>query len=40
MYAYHLGRWFAWCETDGLDPVVGIERAHVELYIRQLGDVT
>ena len=38
LYAYQLRRWFAWCETNGLDPLVGIQRAHVELYIRHLGD--
>jgi integrase/recombinase XerD len=38
LYAYQLRRWFAWCEGNGLDPLVGIRRAHVELYIRQLGD--
>ena len=38
LYAYQLGRWFSWCETNGLDPLVGIQRAHVELYVRQLGD--
>ena len=38
LYAYQLKRWFAWCESNGLDPLVGIQRAHVELYIRQLGD--
>jgi len=38
LYAYHLGQWFAWCESNGLDPLAGIQRAHVELYIRQLGD--
>ena len=38
LYASQLRRWFAWCETNGLDPLVGIQRAHVELYIRQLGD--
>ena len=25
-------QWFAWCEHHGLDPLAGIERAHVELY--------
>lgn len=35
--AYQLRRWFAWCETNALDPLVGIQRAHVELYIRSLG---
>jgi site-specific recombinase XerD len=38
LYAYQLRRWFAWCETNGLDPLVGIQRAHVELFIRQLGE--
>jgi integrase/recombinase XerD len=38
LYAAQLRRWFGWCETNGLDPLVGIQRAHVELYIRQLGE--
>ena len=38
LYAYQLRRWFTWCETNGLDPLVGIQRAHVELYIRHLGE--
>jgi site-specific recombinase XerD len=38
LYAYQLRRWFAWCETNTLDPLVGIQRAHVELYIRQLDE--
>ncbi|SOC51107.1 site-specific integrase [Ornithinimicrobium cerasi] len=38
LYRAQLGRWFAWCESNGLDPVVGIQRARVELYIRELGD--
>ena len=37
LYAYQLRRWFSWCETNALDPLVGIQRAHVELYIRHLG---
>ncbi len=37
LYASQLRRWFAWCETNGLDPLVGIQRAHVELYIRSLA---
>jgi integrase len=37
LYAYQLRRWFSWCETNGLDPLVEIQRAHVELYIRHLG---
>ena len=38
LYAYQLRRWFEWCEGNGLDPLVGIQRAHVELYIRGLGE--
>ncbi len=38
LYAYQLRRWFGWCEANGLDPLIGIQRAHVELYIRALGD--
>ena len=38
LYANQLRRWFGWCQTNGLDPLVGIQRAHVELYIRGLGD--
>src|SRR3954452_19446868 len=38
LYESQLRRWFSWCETNGLDPLVGIQRAHVELYIRRLGD--
>ena len=38
LYAYQLRRWFTWCETGRLDPLVGIQRAHVELYIRHLGE--
>ena len=37
LYASQLRRWFGWCETHELDPLVGIQRAHVELYIRHLG---
>jgi integrase/recombinase XerD len=36
--SHQLKRWFGWCEANGLDPLVGIQRAHVELYIRSLGD--
>ena len=36
--AYQLWQWFAWCQSNGLDPLVGIQRAHVELYNRRLGD--
>ena len=38
LYAYQLRRWFGWCENNGLDPLVGIQRAHIELYIRHLGE--
>jgi IS30 family transposase len=38
LYAYQLRRWFAWSETNGLDPLFGIQRAHVELFIRHLGE--
>jgi integrase/recombinase XerD len=38
LYAYQLRRWFAWCQSGGLDPLIGIQRAHVELYIRHLGE--
>jgi integrase/recombinase XerD len=37
LYAYQLRRWFEWCETNRLDPLDGIQRAHVELYIRHLA---
>lgn len=38
LYAYQLRRWFTWCGVNGLDPLVGIQRSHVELYIRHLGE--
>jgi site-specific recombinase XerD len=38
LYAYQLREWFTWCEVHGLDPLVGVQRAHVELYIRALSD--
>ena len=38
LYAFQLREWFGWCERNGLDPLVGIQRAHVELYIRGLGE--
>ena len=38
LYTSQLARWFTWCEGNGLDPLVGIQRAHVELYIRHLSD--
>ena len=38
LYAFQLREWFGWCESHGLDPLAGIQRAHVELYIRGLGE--
>jgi site-specific recombinase XerD len=38
LYAFQLREWFTWCERHGLDPLAGIQRAHVELYIRGLGE--
>jgi integrase/recombinase XerD len=38
LYSFQLRQWVTWCESNALDPLVGIQRAHVELYIRQLGD--
>jgi len=38
LYAYQLRRWFGWCESNALDALVGVQRAHVELYIRYLRD--
>ena len=34
LYSYQLRRWFTWCQTNGPDPLTGIQRAHVEHYIR------
>jgi site-specific recombinase XerD len=38
LYAAALRRWFGWCETSRLDPLTGIQRAHIELYIRHLHE--
>jgi site-specific recombinase XerD len=38
LYEFQLREWFTWCEEHGLDPLVGVQRAHVELYIRGLGE--
>ncbi|MEZ5095989.1 MAG: site-specific integrase [Nocardioides sp.] len=38
LYAMQLRRWFSGCEANDLDPLIGIQRAHVELHIRQLGE--
>jgi hypothetical protein len=40
LYAYQLRRWFGWCEANGLGALVGVQRAHVELYIRHLRHST
>jgi len=37
LYTYELRRWFEWCEANRLDPLIGIQRAHVELYVRHLA---
>ena len=34
LYAFQLRRWFSWCESNGLGPLIAIRRAHVELYVR------
>jgi integrase/recombinase XerD len=38
LYAYQLRRWFDWCEVNELDPLLSIQRAHVELFIRFLSE--
>ena len=38
LYGYQLREWFTRCEHHGLDPLIGVQRAHVELYIRSLGE--
>ena len=38
LYSYQLKRWFGWCESNVLGPLIGVLRAHVELYIRHLGE--
>ena len=38
LYSFQLREWFSWCEGHGLDPLVGVQRAHVELYVRGLGE--
>lgn len=30
-------RWFTKCETNRLDPLIGVQRAHVELYTHHLA---
>ena len=31
LHTCQLRPWFTWCQTNALDPLVGIERANVEL---------
>ena len=31
LYSFQQREWFAWCESNALDPLVGVQRAHVEL---------
>ncbi|NHA70087.1 tyrosine-type recombinase/integrase [Phycicoccus flavus] len=38
LYSFQLREWFAWCEGHGLDPLVGVQRAHIELHIRGLAE--
>jgi integrase/recombinase XerD len=38
LYEYQLKEWFSWCDGNALDPLVGVQRAHIELYIRSLGE--
>jgi len=38
LYADQLRRWFAWCRANDLDALIGIQRAHLKLYIRHLGE--
>ncbi|RLV49729.1 hypothetical protein D9V37_07395 [Nocardioides mangrovicus] len=38
LYACQLRRRFDWCETNGIDALIGVERANVELYIRSLTE--
>ena len=38
LYAYQLRRWFTWTESNDLDPLIGIQRAYIERYIRDLGE--
>lgn len=38
LYMYQLRRWFEWSDRNRLDPLLGVQRAHVELFIRDLGE--
>ena len=38
LYEYQLREWFSWCDSNALDPLVGVQRAHIELHIRSLGE--
>ena len=37
-YSAQLKRWIDWCASNGLDPLDGIKRARIELYIRSLAE--
>lgn len=37
LYRRYLAQWFAWCDQQQLDPLHDVDRVHVELYIRELG---
>ncbi len=32
LYAFQLRQWFGGCQRHGLDPLVGVQRAHIDLY--------
>ena len=38
LYSFQLRGWLTWCEGNGLDPLLSVQRAHVDLDIRQPGD--
>lgn len=31
LYMNQLRQWFAWCESNSLDPLVGVQHAHVQM---------
>lgn len=37
-YAQALKVFFAWCRAQGLDPLKGVKRAHIELWMRQMEE--
>jgi site-specific recombinase XerD len=38
LYAFALRQWFGWCDHNALGPLLDVQRAHVERYIRQLSE--